>query len=241
MATAHLVQELVQDLGAARRVLHLGMKLQAVPAARVVCHGRTGGIVALGDEMERVGHSFHAVAVAHPHVERGVQALEEGGTWIDDGYLSGSILAPAGGNDLAAQGMGQQLHAVAQAKDRLCGLCHIGRQGGCAGIVYAVRAARQNESHWPVGHHCRRVRAPGIDLTVDMQLAHPAGDQLRVLRTIVQDNDRLALVEHALSFYDVISGWYRSSLVMSNRRSLAWRGTLTLVSINGKMVTSVSA
>jgi hypothetical protein len=55
------------------------------------------------------------------------------------------------------------------------------------------RAARQDDALGAVGGDLGRVVVPGPDLAVDPELADAAGDQLRVLRAEVEDQDLVAV------------------------------------------------
>jgi hypothetical protein len=66
---ADLAHEAPQDLAALQAVRHLGMKLHAVEAPRLIGHGRERRVVAGADDLESRRHRDDAVAVAHPHIE----------------------------------------------------------------------------------------------------------------------------------------------------------------------------
>src|SRR5687768_14666438 len=58
----------------------------------------------------------------------------------------------------------------------------------------ALRAAGQDDGGRLALRDLGRRDPVGNDLAVDVELAHPAGDQLRVLRTEVDDEDRVVAV-----------------------------------------------
>jgi hypothetical protein len=102
-------------------------------------------------------------------------------------------LAIAGGFDLPAEQLAHQLHAVtdaehghAEAKDLGLHARGIGAQRarGSAGKDHRTRLERADT--------IERQRA-GMDLAVDVLLAHAPGDELRVLRPKVEDQDQIAL------------------------------------------------
>ena len=80
-ATADVEQEVVQDLAAARRVRHLGVKQDAEDRLGLVLHARDGRIGAGGGDPEMRWWLVHPIAVARPHdgrrarLESGEEAL----------------------------------------------------------------------------------------------------------------------------------------------------------------------
>jgi hypothetical protein len=125
------------------------------------------------------------VPVAHPDGQLRGQVEKEAG-WVRDMDARRSVLALAGGRDLAAELIGQQLHAVANPQDR-----HAGVEGGRiaarrALLVDAGRAAGEDQgAGLSITDRVPRRRA-GDQLAVNAGFAHAARDQLAVLRTKVQ-------------------------------------------------------
>ena len=81
LAAADLAHEALEQLLALQRVRDFGMELHGVEAARFVDHGRERRVGALRHGGEAGRQRFHAVAMAHPHVEDGaalrVLAIEQ--------------------------------------------------------------------------------------------------------------------------------------------------------------------
>ena len=96
-----------------------------------------------------------------------------------------------GGGDLAAQAVGDQLTAVADAKNGDAqlenGRVHMGR----ALFVDAVGAAGEDETDGGEAADLLQGQIVGLDLAVNVAFAHPAGDQLVVLAAEIQDQDFL--------------------------------------------------
>ncbi len=105
--------------------------------------------------------------------------------WISAGPYSRS----AGMGNLSAEGMGEQLHPVAQAQDGQAGFEHIRQQGRRTFGIDRGRSAGEDEAFGMERQHFFGGGVPGEEFAVDVRLAHPAGDQLGVLGTEVEDGD----------------------------------------------------
>jgi hypothetical protein len=85
------------------------------------------------------------------------------------------------------------LHAVADAEHRHAERPdHIGRPRGSS-LGDRLRPAGQDDSLGSKGTQRGGVHVPGVDLAVDAELAHAPGDQLRVLRAEVEDQDAVGV------------------------------------------------
>ena len=117
-------------------------------------------------------------------------SCKQGAFRVEQIDFGGAVFVGGGGGDAAAQVVGEQLHAVADAEHGQAGLEHVGGQGRRARLVDAGRAAAQDEAlDLLAGQRllCRLV--PMNQLRVNGLLAHPPGDQLRVLGAEVEDDD----------------------------------------------------
>jgi len=144
----------------------------------------------VGEGLEAGRDLGDAVAVGHPDGERGGQTLEERrvGSVVDDGV---AVLALVGGFDLAAELVGEELHAVADAEDGKSGLEDVGRQLGRVVVVDRGRAAREDEAGRVELADVVPGGVVGDELGVDAGLADAAGDEHRELRPEVEDDDGL--------------------------------------------------
>ena len=88
--------------------------------------------------------------------------------------------------------MGEELHAVADAKDGQLGLEDVGRRQGRVGVVDAGRPAREYEAARVELRHLAQGRVVRQELAVDAALADAPRDQEAVLRAEVEDDDGLA-------------------------------------------------
>jgi len=92
----YIENEIAQDLGAARRVYDLGMKLDAAHATIASAHGCVRRIIAVGDCGELVGDVLDAIAVGHPDlVVLAFETLEERVVIVDHEYR-GTVLTGVG-------------------------------------------------------------------------------------------------------------------------------------------------
>ena len=127
--------------------------------------------------------------MAHPHGLLAVDALEEavrGG----DADVGRAVLALVRREDVAAELVGHQLRAVADAEDRDLPVPD-GRVGPRRlGVVDRHRAAREDDRACPATLQLLVRGVVRQQLRVDVELAHPARDQLRELAAEVEDDDR---------------------------------------------------
>ena len=107
-----------------------------------------------------------------------------------------AVLATHAATDGAAQLLCDQLHAVADAEDGDAELVDGGVERRGALDVHALRAAGQDDRRRLLGGHLGGGDAVRHDLGVDVELAHPPGDQLRVLRSEVDHQDRVCALHH---------------------------------------------
>ena len=174
----------------------LGVELHAEEAARRVAHGGDRAVLGLSVDAEAGREARHGVAVAHPHDRVARDALEDlGGGGDLDGLAA--ELALVGARDLAAELARDPLHAVADAEHRHSELEETARDRGRIRGVHGCGTAGEDDRSEV--HRTRDLeRAPRRrDLAVAPRLAHATRDQLRVLRTEVDDQDTLGLCVHS--------------------------------------------
>ena len=165
-----------------------GVELERVDFLFHVAHGPELDGVGLAHADEPFGQPFHAVAVGHPHgqVILVLDALEQDAVVLRR-ELGATIFAVRGGHDLAAEVVGQQLHAVADAEHRNT---HV--------EVFHVqlRASPFQNGRRPAGQDQRRglerldplgVHVAGVNLGIDPGLAHAARDKLGELAAKIKD------------------------------------------------------
>ncbi len=128
--------------------------------------------------------------MAHPHDLVDGEVGEQQRRSLDV-QLGPPVLALAGLGDLPAEITGDELGAVTDAEQRHPGVVHGGVDIGGAGHVHRRRPAGEDDRLGVAGEHLRDRHRTRDDLAVDVQLADPARDQLRVLRPEVDDEDEV--------------------------------------------------
>ncbi len=185
-------QEVLQHLRAARRVHDLRMELH--PEQRLGAMPERGhrGVRAPSENLPAGGRHVHPVAVRHPHrgVGAGGEPLEQP-LPLQDLDVRPPVFPLARLAHFAAREMSQQLHAVADAEHRNAQIEQRGVRGRGVRIVDGAGAAREDDPRGGKGADPLDVSRRRVDLAVDVSLADPPGDQLRVLRAQVHDQDAL--------------------------------------------------
>src|SRR5579875_2265602 len=218
-AAADGVEKIANDLFALGRVRDFGMELQANQAALI---GHSGHRVAFaaGQNLKAIRQTVNAIAVTHPHRQaQGMRRLARmfglrgrGGDSLKDTrdhrlaqdlrayFESGrAVFAPVAGKlHVPAKLMRQQMHAIANTQDGQPAGQNCGIAGWRVLVVDAGGAARKDEAfdiQVSIPLKLCESRAGRNQFAVDMALAHAAGDQPAVLRTVVENNNRLPALQ----------------------------------------------
>ena len=130
----------------------------------------------------------HLVAVAHPHVDLPRHAGEQP-VRLDDAATRPAVLAGRRPLDLAAEGLAGQVQPVADAQHGHAEAEDFRVALRRARLVDAGRPAGENDPHRGQLADPRGRDVVPDDLAVDVLLADPPGDQLRVLRAEIQHQD----------------------------------------------------
>ena len=192
-AAAHVVQERLEHLLAAFGVRDLGVELHAVHGAVAILERGDRGAGRRGCDAEAVGGGRDRVAVAHPHDLLVGQRAEQRRRVSREPQLRGAVLAPARVSHLAAQLLRDELGPVADAEHRHAGVVQRGIERRRVVDVDRRRATREDDPLRPPGEHLVQGHRARNDLRVHVRLAHAPGDQLRVLRPEVDDEDGVEL------------------------------------------------
>src|SRR5690606_40152494 len=201
IAAADVGNEAPQHRPALFGVRHFGMELHAVDVARLVGHRHDRHAAGARGDAETRRNLTDAVAVAHPDIEprwrTGVilEAIQQraGGNHLGFGMAELALKIRFGAT---TQLRCQRLHAVADAENRYAeveGFLWGFRRIGCR---RRLRTARENDALWRVSRDFRGIVIPGPYLAIDADLADAPGDQLRVLRAEVEDQDLVAMDVH---------------------------------------------
>ncbi len=184
---AEVDNEVAEEFSSLARVGDLGVELDGPHAVLRVLDGGHG-VAGAGDDLEAGCERFGVVAVAHPDLEGGGEALEEGalGGGMDLGV---AVLAGGCGDDAATEVMGHELQAVADAEQRNAGLEDgwVGLGGGA--VIDRAWAAGEDDALGLEGEDVAERRGAGEDDGEDVELADATGDELGVLRAEVEDDD----------------------------------------------------
>ncbi len=179
-----LVQEVLEYLLPVRRVHHLRMELNPVEAPLGRLESRHGSRRRLGCHARARGRGGDGVAVAHPAGLIGGLPPKE--LALTDVQFRLSELGHARALDAPPQLERQQLRPVADAQGRHAQLEEARVDAGSLPGVHRGRAAAQDQSDRISAAHFRRRDRVRNELGVDATLAHPPGDELRVLAAEVE-------------------------------------------------------
>ena len=111
-----------------------------------------------------------------------------------DAQHGAAVLARAGLGDLAAEITRDELRAVTDAEQRNAGVVDRGIDRRRAVDVHRRRTAREDDRLRLAREHLGDRHRARDDLAVDVRLADPARDQLRVLRPEVDDENEVVLI-----------------------------------------------
>ena len=173
----HLKQEVAQHALAVHAVVHFGVELHGVDFAGLVghgCHVEGGGFAGYGKA--RRGHK-NLVAVAHPHAAGALNAFPQG-AGRGKGKVRGAVFTRERLGKLAAQILGKQLHAVADAEHRHAKIKKTGVEHWGIGFTHAGGAARKDDGRRLHGRHLRGGGDAGMYFGVNPGFAHAARDKL---------------------------------------------------------------
>ncbi|SLH08199.1 Uncharacterised protein [Mycobacteroides abscessus subsp. abscessus] len=186
--TRQLVQEPAQHLLAVRGMQHLGVVLHTGQPPRAVLERRDRRTRRGAGHLEALRRVGHRVTVAHPHrLNRGQAAVQHATVDVEFGA---AVLAGAGVGHRAAERLRHRLEAVADAEDRQVQVEQPRIQLRRALGVHAGRATGQDHRERLLRRDLLHRGGMGNHLGVDARLADPASDQLGVLGTEVDDEDR---------------------------------------------------
>ena len=186
-ASADAHDEVAEQLRAVGRVVDLGVELDAPRLLTLDVVGRHADILRRGDNPVVVGHARDGVAVRHPHLRLGRKPLHQGIPGVAHRQHRTAVLAARRRLHLAAEGRGEELCPVADAQQRQPALD--GREVGVGSLLVAHRVGAARENHAPHRRVERRNLVEGVNLAVNIQLAHTPRNELRVLRAEVENQD----------------------------------------------------
>ncbi len=188
LAAADVLQERRQDLLPVGRVDDLGVELDAVDPPLDVLERRDGRLGRRRQRRVARRRLVHRVAVRHPaRLLRRRAGQQPAG--LADGQPRAAELADLGALDAPAERQHDRLHAVADAQHRDPELEQLRVQPRRARRVHGRRAAREDQALRPALAHLVDAHVVRQQLGEHPELAHPPGDQLRVLAAVVEHDD----------------------------------------------------
>ncbi len=182
------LDEVAQDVLAARGVNDLGMELDAVEVSVGRGQTRIGGRIGLRGRVEAIRQPGDRIAVAHPDRLLTVDVGEEA-VMLRDRHARGAIFATLCREDVATELERHHLRAVADPEHRDASAPdgRIGARG--FRVVDRHRPAREDDRPGPPALELGNRRVVRQQLGVHVELADAAGDQLRELAAEVEDGD----------------------------------------------------
>ncbi len=166
------------------------MPLHAIQLAFVVLEGCDGGTLARGSDLHPGRRLGDRVTMGHPDGLLGCLAVEQSRGDVRDEGLGRAVLAETGLRDRAPECLDHRLEPVTHAEHRHPRRQQRDVQRRCAIGIDRCRTAREHDRGRVLGQHLGRGHGVRDDLAIDVGLAHPAGDQLGVLRPEVDDKNR---------------------------------------------------
>ena len=124
--------------------------------------------------------------MGHPHT-LGIRQTSEQGTGLGDLKYRATEFAQPRLINFAAHRLRHRLEAVADPEDRYPKFQDRFIKMRCTNFIDTRRPPAEHDRRWISGRQLRRRDGVRDDLRVDICLAHPAGDELRVLRTKIND------------------------------------------------------
>ena len=164
------------------------MELHAVDPTLVVAERRRRRIGRRREHDGALGRTGDRVEVTHPDRLLG-RRLGEERTGLGDGEFGAAVLAPTGLGDFAAEIAGDQLRAVTEPEDRHSGVVDRRVDRRRVGGMDGRRTAREDDRRGPPRQHLGDRHRTRHDLGVHVRFPHAPGDQLRVLRPEVDDEN----------------------------------------------------
>ena len=182
------MHEVFQQLLPARRMDDFGVKLQPVEPALTVLDGGIRRVLCVRHGFEALGQLGHFVAVRIPNIHRCAQPFEERAI-LRHVQLRRAVFAPLAVLHFPAEKVRHELHAVADAEDRQAHgedrLIRVRRFLR----VNGRRPAAEDDSLWLMRGDFFRGGVVRKDDRIDVTLANPPRDDLRILTAEIENDD----------------------------------------------------
>ena len=190
---ADLIEEVAQHGPTILGMIDLRVELHAIKPARFVADADRWAGIRVRHEPERLRHLGHIVAVAHPRDALLRQATEETAVSIEPG-LRLAVLACgvlSGSGHFPAEILRHELAAVADAEDWDSEPEDLRIYLRRTFSVHALRAAGEDDADGVKGTDLIHGHCVRLDFAIDIALAHAARNELIILSSKIEDDDRL--------------------------------------------------
>ena len=187
---AGVIEEAADHGGAVGRAFDLGVELEGIEAAGIVCHGGVGAGFRMGDGDEALRQDVYLVGMAHKADLRSVKPFKQEGRRVH-AHSGLAVLAGGAGGDLAAERPCHQLCAVAYAEHGNAKLEDLLLAMGRGRIVNTVRAAGENDADGRDAAHLVRGDITRAHDGIHRAFAHAPCDKLLILSAEIQNQNAL--------------------------------------------------
>ena len=169
-------------------MVHFGVELDAPRLLALDVERRDAHVFRAGDDLIVRRNRRDRIAVRHPYLRGFGQAAHQRVVSIAHREHGTAVFTAGRGLHLAAEGRCEELRAVADAQQGQFALD--GRKVGWQGRARPVTEKGLPERITPRTEASeRRNLVEGVDLAIDVQFAYAPRDELRVLRTEVENQD----------------------------------------------------
>ena len=181
---------MLENFLAVRSVHNLGMELHAITTGGAIFESGGGRIGSRRGHHSAGRRDGDRVEVTHPHRLHPRLRCTEQQTVALDGQFRASVFTATALGDLATEIAGEKLRAVTDPQNRNAEVVDTGVDRGRTFDMNGGGATGEDDAGRILGRdlRCRDVMPDNLGEYV--RFAHAAGDQLRVLRTEVDDEDR---------------------------------------------------
>ena len=193
LGAADFIEEVANHIRAMLGMVDLRVELDAVKATAFIADSHIGAGLGMGHQRKALRHLFHIVAVAHPRNALGRQTAEQLAVRVEIrlrlAVLPGGILR--GRHNAAAQIVGQELAAVANAEDGNPQLENLRVRLRGRGIIHAVGTAGKDNADGVQRLDFLKGCGIGLDLAVYAAFPDAAGNELVILAAEIQNKNHL--------------------------------------------------
>jgi hypothetical protein len=166
------------------------MELHPVKVVRLAHRRGDPAIGGMRQRLKPFRQLRHLVRMAHQRRLACFQPLEERAVFVKR-YFHDAVFAFIAGRNRAAHAVADQLHAVADAEYRDPQLENFPVAARRVGFIDAFRPASEDNAHRRDFLYFFRRNAARLNDGIDVQFTHAACDQILILASEINDDDRL--------------------------------------------------